>query len=402
MSEPMGLIRLMSQEGLKCDDVVTHWSQDASYLVRLRLAYKGRRGDIVCYSNPPVHQVGNPGLDAYLEAMEDVNRDRNALDFLILFGTADPVHAGGDLKETLGRLDATMARRKELEAAGAPAADIDPLYAWGDARLDKGLALYRGIRKAAEALRVVAVCSGGTRYGGSAEIALMGDVILGDSRSAMCFSEVQIGLIPGWGGIGRCLTRAGWSNARTLALTAREVSAVDLLAVGIYNEVAEFSDPLPRPRKTGDAAKDRRDYQEALREHNDGTAARMLPRALELAVTDKAALPGVKPEERRRLRSDEETTQEVLRRKNPYEYAHLWGKSLKEAARELEALGRPLAPQSVEAIETLLEEVRDAPWDEDGFVEREMRADAALYRDPRLRSGIVATLEQKVADFREV
>jgi hypothetical protein len=30
-----------------------------------------------------------------------------------------------------------------------------------------------------------------------------------------------------------------------------------------------------------------------------------------------------------------------------------------------------------------------------------MEADARLYRDPRFRTGIIATLEQKVADFKE-
>jgi hypothetical protein len=35
-------------------------------------------------------------------------------------------------------------------------------------------------------------------------------------------------------------------------------------------------------------------------------------------------------------------------------------------------------------------------------VKEEAEADARLYRDPRFRAGLVATLEQKVADYREV
>jgi len=37
---------------------------------------------------------------------------------------------------------------------------------------------------------------------------------------------------------------------------------------------------------------------------------------------------------------------------------------------------------------------------EDVFVEKEMWADARLYRDPRFRAGLIGTLEQRVSDFR--
>jgi len=35
------------------------------------------------------------------------------------------------------------------------------------------------------------------------------------------------------------------------------------------------------------------------------------------------------------------------------------------------------------------------------FVEKEMQADARLYRDTKFREGLIATLEQRVADYRE-
>ena len=39
-------------------------------------------------------------------------------------------------------------------------------------------------------------------------------------------------------------------------------------------------------------------------------------------------------------------------------------------------------------------------FDELVFAEKEMKADARLYRDPRFRAGVIATLEQRVADYR--
>ena len=42
----------------------------------------------------------------------------------------------------------------------------------------------------------------------------------------------------------------------------------------------------------------------------------------------------------------------------------------------------------------------DSAFDEPNFAEVEYRRDAQLYRDPRLREGIAATLEQRIPDFR--
>jgi hypothetical protein len=48
----------------------------------------------------------------------------------------------------------------------------------------------------------------------------------------------------------------------------------------------------------------------------------------------------------------------------------------------------------------LLEGYDPSAFDEVSFVHEEMEADARLYRDPRFRAGLVATLEQRVADYR--
>ena len=201
MNGPAQLIRSdRLGQGYKNLGPIYEWSEGKAYLTVDHVSFHGTPGAVLCYVNPPVHQVGNPGLDAYLDGLGKVYEQRDALKFLILSGANDPVHAGGDLKESLSRLEATLAAKKEKESAGAPAEEIDRLFDWADNRLKKGIALHALVRKIARDLRVVAVCGGGTRFGGSAEIPLMADVLVGDSRSAMCFSEAMIGLIPGWGG----------------------------------------------------------------------------------------------------------------------------------------------------------------------------------------------------------
>ena len=230
----------------------------------------------------------------------------------------------------------------------------------------------------------------------------MADWLVGDSRSAMCFSEAMIGLIPGWAGVARAVTKAGALNARLMAQAAREVRAEDLLDVAVYDAVVEIDEPLPTMGRTGDREADRRAYESELARHDARVWPRLVLTGLELATCDELALPH-KPRgpDRRSLATAAEVRAELARRAEPETYREIWGRSLGQARDELRALGRPLAPQSVAELDALLGRAEAGELDEDGFVEAEKQADARLYRDPRLKRGIEATLEQRVADFRE-
>ena len=245
------------------------------------------------------------------------------------------------------------------------------------------------------------MCGGGTRFGGSAEIPLMADVLIGDSRSGLCFSEAMIGLIPGWGGIARALIKSGIRNATYMAKTGAEVKALQLKAMGIYDEVVSVAFPFPKRDDSGNPDVDRAKYEKDLDEHNERTGLILLPKALEWAMGKGPEVLGLKDAERTIQGTDEAIAEEVNRRKDPYTYSSIWGKPLREAREEIGRLGRPLAPQSVEALDHLFKEYDPASFDEMSFVENEMEADARLYRDPRFRAGLVGTLEQRVADYRE-
>jgi enoyl-CoA hydratase/carnithine racemase len=400
MKGPIRLLRSGKIAGLESLGPLYEWSEGPAYLVIDQVSFKGKKGAVLCYCNPPVHQVGNPALDAYLEGLDTVFQKKEALQFLLLYGANDPVHAGGDLKESLEKLDKTLAMKKEKEKVGAPAKEIDQLYDWADRRLEKGIGLHSRLRTLAQHLRVVAVCGGGTRFGGSAEIPLMADYLVGDSRSGMCFSEAMIGLLPGWSGIARALVKAGLENARTMALTGREVKAEQLKAIGIYNAVVEVPLRFPKMAKTGDPKADKAAYAAALEKHDEETGMLLLPKGLELATCALGEIPSAP--QRAMLSKGAELSDEVSRRSNPQTYAPLFGKPVKEVNEELGRLGRPLAPQSIEALSALFNRYDVSRFDEAAFVKEESDADARLYRDPRFRAGLVATLEQKVADYMEV
>jgi len=401
MKGPVGLVRSEKIEGYQNLGPIYEWSEGKAYLTIDRVSFGGKTGAILCYCNPPVHQVGNPGLDAYLKGLDRVYQQKGDLEFLILYGANDPVHAGGDLKESLNRLDSTLQTKKEKASAGASAEEIDRLFDWADNRLKKGISLHTIVRKIAQHLRVVAVCGGGTRFGGSAEIPLMADYLIGDSRSGMCFSEAMIGLIPGWAGIARTLIKAGSVNAACMAMTSKEVKADQLKGIGTYNEVVHVPFPFPKREKTGDPDADKARYVEALETHNHDTGLLLLPKALEIATCPEGDIPKVDEKGRLILATKEEVSQEVVRRKDPQNYAQLWGKSLREVKDEMIRMGRPLAPQSIEALNKLLEDYDPSKFDEVSFVDQEMKADARLYRDLRFRAGLIATLQQTVADYRE-
>jgi hypothetical protein len=151
--------------------------------------------------------------------------------------------------------------------------------------------------------------------------------------------------------------------------------------------------------KTGDPKADRAAYAEALARHDEETGMLLLPRALEIATCPAEAIPTVtKPVA---LAGESEIAEEVKRRKDPETYASIRGRPLKEVGGEMGKLGRPLAPQSVRALSDLLGSYTPSGFDESSFVKREADADARLYRDPKFRAGLTATLEQKVADFKE-
>ena len=406
MKGPMRIVRSDKIKGLQNTGSLYSWLEGEAYLYLDAVKFNGREGCVLCYNNPPVHQVGNPGVDAYLEAIKIIEflkfKNRRPLNFLILYGASDPVHAGGDLKESLSNLENTLAAKKELETKGARPEEIDALYEWGDSRLKKAFDLYRRIRRLAQDLRIIAICGGGTRYGGSAEIPLMADILVGDSRSGMCFSESLIGLIPGWSGVGRALSKAGLINAKYMAETTTEVKASQLKKIGIYNLVVDVPFPLPKKVKTDDPKNDQITYEQALEKNSDETGLLLLPQALELAICPQGDIPLLREDERVNLITQRNSIAEVTRRSNPSTYEGLWGKPLNEVQEQISTLGRPLAPQSLEALESLFADYEPSRFQEEQFVEKEMQADARLYRDSRFRAGIVATLEQKVADFRKV
>jgi len=77
----------------------------------------------------------------------------------------------------------------------------------------------------------------GLVIGGFFELALACDVILASSEAAFCLNEVNVGLIPGYGGINRLIKRVGRTRAFEIIATGRRITPEGALVLGIITKI---------------------------------------------------------------------------------------------------------------------------------------------------------------------
>ena len=365
------MLREMSESieraGGKIEDLHIFESKN-SRLSLFDITLAKKRGIILHFENPPVHQISSQSLDYYASAFLYIEQNQNELSFVIFSFAPDATHAGGDLKETLANLS---------RSAG---------YDWADQRLLKAFALYKRVRALAKHMRVISILSGGDYYGGSAEVALWADTLIGDSRTSICMSEAIIGLISGWGGVARLIAKAGVLNARCLVETARKTNAHELKAIGVLDSVVDIPYTLPNGGS-----------EEERRHHAHKTLTPLLINALAFA-SGKIAHQRNPSETPDILMSEDVLEAEVDRRSDPYTYRDVWGKPLAEVRDVLAIRKMPLAPQSIVILQALWNLYGTCRTEEE-FVHLEMMFDAALYRHPSLAEGIRAVLNKQVPCF---
>ncbi len=88
----------------------------------------------------------------------------------------------------------------------------------------------------------------GFALGGGCELALACDFIYASDKAKLGQPEVNLGVIPGFGGTQRLARRVGEARARELCMTGDMVGAEDALRIGLVNAVVPHADLLPRVR----------------------------------------------------------------------------------------------------------------------------------------------------------
>lgn len=159
-------------------------------------------------------------VEEILHALEDVKTDE-AVRVVVLTGAGEKAFsAGADIKTMVGM---TALKARELSLIGE--------------RLCVGL---ENLEKP-----VIAAING-YALGGGLEVAMSCDLRIASENAKMGQTEINIGLIPGWGGTQRLTRLVGMTKAKELVFTGRIIDAKTAEQIGIVNMVV----PVDKFRET--------------------------------------------------------------------------------------------------------------------------------------------------------
>ncbi len=135
------------------------------------------------------------------------------------------------------------------EKAFVAGADIANMAGLGPREARALAELGHELGDAIEALPVPVIAAvGGYALGGGCELALACDFVYASSKARFGQPEVNLGVIPGFGGTQRLARRVGIGRARELVYTGAIISAEEALRIGLCNAVVEPAQLLPRVR----------------------------------------------------------------------------------------------------------------------------------------------------------
>jgi enoyl-CoA hydratase len=131
--------------------------------------------------------------------------------------------------------------RGRVFASGSDLADIDRWFtegAWDE--MLRFLRRGQAVLSRLEALDLPTIAAiDGAALGGGCELALACDFRIASERSEFGFPEIDLGMIPGWGGTQRLPALVGTSTAKDLLLTARRVDGQEAAEMGLVTRVVD-------------------------------------------------------------------------------------------------------------------------------------------------------------------
>lgn len=166
---------------------------------------------IVTIDHPPVNVLSAAVLEALTSAFDGLREDRG-IRAVVLEGAAERAFAAG-------------ANIREMAPMG-PA----------EARVHGGRG--QGVTRTIERLPIPVIAAvHGSCLGGGCEIALACDLIIASEDALFGQPEINLGVMPGWGGTRRLPRRIGAANARWWILSGRPVPAREALEQGLVLRV---------------------------------------------------------------------------------------------------------------------------------------------------------------------
>jgi enoyl-CoA hydratase len=133
-------------------------------------------------------------------------------------------------------------------AAGADIAELNALPTAGrgadQARLGQALT-----RKIERLHKPVIMAVNGFALGGGCELAMSGDIIIAAENAKFGQPEVNLGLIPGYGGSQRMTRLAGKGAAMYLCLTGEMIDAHEALRIGLVQKVVPLAELMNEAKR---------------------------------------------------------------------------------------------------------------------------------------------------------
>ena len=158
-----------------------------------------------------MNALDRPTLEELRDRLRELAEDAEAR-VVVLTGSGEKAFvAGADIKYMSGL-------------------SVDEAKAWGDLGHECGQLLETMPKPTIAAID-------GFALGGGRELALACDLRFASSRSKLGQPEINLGIIPGWGGTQRLARTCGVGVAKDLILTGRLVDADEALRIGLVNGV---------------------------------------------------------------------------------------------------------------------------------------------------------------------
>ncbi len=207
-------------------------------------ARAGRDGNDVAFENLTVD------TSAGAVATVTINRPKalNALNHMTI---AELVMAVDDLDvdDTVRVVILTGAGEKAFVAG----ADITEMAPMGPSQAATFAGMGAALGGAIEASRKVWIAAvNGFALGGGCELALACDFVYAAKTARFGQPEVNLGVIPGFGGTQRLMRRVGIAKAKEIVFTGDMVGADEALRIGLVDAVAEPPELLARAKATAD------------------------------------------------------------------------------------------------------------------------------------------------------
>jgi len=185
------------------------------------LVHFERKGGTVLLTldSPPVNVLSRPVIEALSERLSEAEVDPDARTVVIASAFEKAFAAGADIRE-MSNLNVAQARVHGR----------------------RGQALTRHIERMP--LPVIAAVRG-VALGGGCELCLACDFIIASDDAQFGQPEINLGVMPGWGGTRRLPRRIGAAQARRWILTGRSVPASEAFAQGLIDRVVPRAEVVP-------------------------------------------------------------------------------------------------------------------------------------------------------------